>query len=82
MDVEWYMETYPDVPRSPLAALEHYLYSGAWEGRDPGPEFASLRYLRENPGVLAAGVNPLVHYLETGRFNGRRKTPDSDVKEG
>src|SRR3546814_13490718 len=33
----------------------------------PKPGFSTRRYLRANPDVAAAGMNPLVHYLRVGR---------------
>ena len=49
-----------------LDPLEHYLTEGAWELRNPNPQFDSQWYLDRYPEVAASGVNPLIHYLETG----------------
>ena len=38
-DEEWYLKTYPDVARSGLGAIEHFLRFGAWLGREPSPDF-------------------------------------------
>ena len=51
--------------------MRHYLFSGAQEGRDPGPVFSTSGYLETYPDVLASGVNPLLHYLKFGRAEGR-----------
>ena len=51
--------------------MRHYLFSGAQEGRDPGPVFSTSGYLETYPDVLASGFNPLLHYLKFGRAEGR-----------
>ncbi len=48
------------------------------EGRSPSPQFDSAYYLRTNPQVAQARVNPLLHYLRIGRFEGRRTLPAED----
>jgi hypothetical protein len=66
-DSEWYMARYPDVARSGVDPIVHYLRHGAAEGRDPGPRFDTRAYLVEHPEVARAGVNPLVHRLRDGQ---------------
>jgi hypothetical protein len=70
----WYLHHNPDVANSKIDPLSHYLRFGAYEGRDPGPDFDSDWYTSCNPDVASAGVNPLVHYLTVGRFEGRLPT--------
>ncbi len=48
-DATWYRERYPDVGRSNVDPLVHYLKWGAHEGRDPHPLFASSFYLQSEP---------------------------------
>jgi GT2 family glycosyltransferase/glycosyltransferase involved in cell wall biosynthesis/predicted nucleic acid-binding Zn-ribbon protein len=71
-DKEWYLVTYPDVLRGCADPAEHYMYFGAFEGRDPSKGFNSARYLRSNIDVKVAGINPLVHYLKFGKNEGRK----------
>jgi hypothetical protein len=71
-DEVWYLKAYPDVARSGIDPLEHYLMFGGPEQRSPGPGFDVAEYLRLNPDVDAAGMNPLVHYIRHGRDEGRR----------
>ncbi|MEA2464193.1 MAG: hypothetical protein QOJ98_1940, partial [Acidobacteriota bacterium] len=78
-DATWYRQRYPDVGRSNLDPLLHYLKRGAWEGRDPHPLFDSSYYLQSNPDVDAAGLNPLVHFLAIGGLEGRAPHPDFDA---
>jgi GT2 family glycosyltransferase/glycosyltransferase involved in cell wall biosynthesis len=74
-DADWYLKSYPDVAAAGVDPLHHYLFYGAAEGRDPGPNFNTRIYLTRNPDVAARGVNPLVHYLKFGRAEGRQITP-------
>src|SRR3546814_20736377 len=48
---------------------------------DPSPGFSTRRYLRANPDVAAAGMNPLVHYLRFGRGEGRPCFPVGNYTE-
>lgn len=54
----------------------HYLAEGWRLGHDPAPWFDTLWYIRENPDVAAAGVNPFLHWLTDGRAEGRLPAPD------
>ena len=63
-DPAWYRARY-DVPPGQLC-LAHFLerrFSGDFS---PIPEFDSQFYLRANPDVAAAGMDPLEHYLVQG----------------
>jgi hypothetical protein len=71
LDREWYLQTYPDVRDIGADPGRHYLESGWREGRDPGPNFSTLAYLRANADVARSGVNPLLHYIEHGHAEGR-----------
>lgn len=71
-DNAWYLAQYPDVADSDMSPVEHYLWYGAAEGRNPAPGFDTHYYLEANPDVAAAGMNPLVHYINKGRGEGRR----------
>lgn len=79
-DSAWYLETYPDVAAAGLDPFEHYMRTGAAEGRDPNPFFRSAWYLASNADVAAARVNPLLHYAETGEREGRAPSPDFDPR--
>ena len=45
--------------------------SGWKEGRDPSASFDTTLYLKNNPDVAAAGIDPLEHYLLSGAAEGR-----------
>ena len=70
-DRAWYLRQNPDVAEDKADPVRHYLFSGAREGRDPGPVFSTSGYLETYPDVRAHGINPLLHYLKFGRAEGR-----------
>ena len=70
-DKKWYLKTYPDVKKSGIDPVEHYLKSGWKEGRNPGPKFNTNWYLNRYKDVKEAKINPLVHYEKHGKYEGR-----------
>jgi len=70
-DPTWYLETYPDVVESGMSPKEHYVRSGAFEGRNPGPDFDTMAYYLANPDIAAMGWPALVHYTLFGLQEGR-----------
>ncbi len=70
-DAGWYLENNPDVAKSGMDPVSHYLRFGAAEGRNPNPLFDSLWYLKRYPDVAASGTNPFLHYLRHGQREGR-----------
>jgi hypothetical protein len=70
-DESWYLTTYGDVAGSGLSPREHYVRSGAYEGRNPGPHFDTMGYYLANPDVAHASWPALVHYVGFGRAEGR-----------
>ena len=83
-DSEYYLKKYPDVAKSKVDPVEHYLECGGIEGRRPSPSFDGIGYLRSNPDVEAAGVNPIVHWLQYGRTENRPSPlhPETDAERG
>lgn len=71
-DESWYVQKYPEVARTGLQPVEHFLRLGAPELKDPGPEFSTAGYLQHNPDVEDANINPLLHYVVHGKAEGRR----------
>lgn len=63
---QWYLEQYPDVQKTGLDPVEHYLKYGWIMGRDPCPAFSTKYYLQTNVDVASSGVNPFVHYVTQG----------------
>jgi hypothetical protein len=75
-DAEWYLRQYPDVAKSGLSPVEHYLEDGYLRGYRPNPLFDTRWYLEQNDDVRRAGVNPLLHYIEYGCREGRNPGPE------
>jgi glycosyltransferase involved in cell wall biosynthesis len=74
-DASWYRTQYPDVVQAAIEPMQHYLLSGAAEGRNPGPLFDTSWYVDRYPDVRRAGINPFVHYLVRGALEGRWPHP-------
>lgn len=70
-DATYYITQNPDVGATGIDPLQHYLESGAKEGRSPHPFFDTQYYLDQNPDIDATGMNPLQHYLEYGSAAGQ-----------
>jgi hypothetical protein len=68
-DKQWYLDRNPDVARSGVDPLIHFVLHGGQEGRDPSEGFRIARYLERYPDAPKA-ANPLVHYLRAGRARG------------
>ncbi|MET1133982.1 MAG: hypothetical protein ABWX60_11225 [Aeromicrobium sp.] len=64
-DGPWYLRAYPEVVATGLSPALHYLRRGATEGKDPGPEFSTRRYLAKHPLVARTKANPLLNHLRT-----------------
>ncbi|OIQ79889.1 methyltransferase domain protein [mine drainage metagenome] len=79
-DIDWYLSKNPDVVQAGIDPVEHYLMSGAAEGRNPNPFFDGNGYLQQYQDVSAAAMNPLVHYISFGSHEGRAPHPLFDVE--
>jgi len=66
-DADYYLQNYPDVGKSSLNPVKHYLLFGGFEGRKPSPDFDSAFYLMQYPDVQQSGTNPLLHYVLHGK---------------
>ncbi|WP_336275057.1 glycoside hydrolase family 99-like domain-containing protein [Vreelandella indica] len=64
-DPNWYLMHNPDVQSQGLDALTHFQRYGAFEGRDPSPQFSTLAHLAHHPELMGNHQNPLLHYLQT-----------------
>ena len=73
-DATWYRERYPDVGRSNVDPLVHYLKWGGIETRDPHPLF-DARYYVAQTGPLPPDTSPLLHYVTIGAREGRDPHP-------
>lgn len=77
-DEAFYRKQNPDVAAVWQGSLAmHYYLSGWKEGRDPGPNFDTRRYLRMYQGKSEEleNMNPLAHYERYGKALGFVATP-------
>ena len=70
-DEEHYLTENPDVRNSNMNPLDHYIYHGWKEGRNPSENFDGNYYLERYPNVRKLKMNPLVHYVLYGKEEGR-----------
>lgn len=75
----WYLEKYPDVAEAGINPIEHYLKTGAYEGRNPSETFDTTWYLCYYRDVTESGLNPLMHYLRYGQKEERAPRPGALV---
>lgn len=73
-DRNYYVTANPDVARTGIDPLTHYLRHGWREGRAPSPDFNPQLYLDANPDVAQAGVDPVLHYVHHGHAEGRPRS--------
>ncbi len=78
-DTGYYWEQNPDVKKSDIDPLGHYLDIGASEGRDPHPLFHTGYYIKQYPEVAESKINPLAHYLTVGVAKGYKPCPTFDT---
>lgn len=71
-DEAYYCFWYVDVRQYEATPWQHYHLHGWREGRNPSAGFSTDGYLKANPDVREAGLNPLSHYLKFGRSEGRK----------
>lgn len=70
-DAEWYKTSNPDVVEAGMDPAHHYAATGAFEGRNPGPDFDTMAYYRANSDLARLGWPALVHYVMYGQAAGR-----------
>lgn len=70
-DETYYLSNNPDVKKTGIPPIKHYLFYGGFESRNPSDIFNSRHYLQSNPDVREKGINPLFHYLLFGRNENR-----------
>ena len=75
-DDTWYLRNYPEVEKSGISPIEHYLRYGAAAGYNPGPEFNTQWYLNTYPDVANQSINPLLHYILHGKNEHRICVPE------
>jgi len=79
-DEMYYLANNPDIVNTIVAPIQHYLFFGGFEGRDPGPKFSSKWYLDTYSDVRSANINPLIHYLKYGKKDSRHPKPEAGLE--
>ncbi len=79
-DAAWYKKHYPDVDKSGLDSLDHFLRFGVLMRRSPGPNFNTRFYLSAYPDVAASDFIPIVHYIRYGKKEKRSPFPGANAK--
>lgn len=83
-DTAWYLAQNQDVRRSGRDPFEHFVADGAWERRDPGPDFNTAAYVERAGSVDFSKASPFEHYLNAGEATDRRGetlTQDQQFRE-
>lgn len=70
-DETWYKEHCPNIEKTTLTPVEHYLVVGYKLGINPSASFDGNRYLKQYDDVYQEGINPLLHYILHGQHEGR-----------
>lgn len=70
-DSDYYAMQFPTTARLPTSLIEHYIFVGWREGRDPNASFSTRDYMMNNPDIISGLANPFYHYLTQGRTEGR-----------
>ncbi len=70
-DVHYYAINYQHLITAETNLLEHYLHYGIEKSLNPSADFDTAHYLKSNPDVAQAGINPFIHYVCNGKAEGR-----------
>jgi hypothetical protein len=77
-DVDFYLDTYPDIREAHVDPFQHYLNDGFREERDPSRDFHTRYYVRRY--LNGSTESPLLHYLAHKSYPGiQTKTPLSET---
>lgn len=74
-DTDFYLKKYKSKIPANSNLLEHYLTYGLTNGFNPSARFNTKHYLKCNPDVATAGINPFIHYVCNGQAEGRVAVP-------
>lgn len=69
-DEAFYLANNRDLANAGVVPFDHFVHSGAVEGRDPGPNFESDYYAETYPEFSTFSRSPIEHYLRIGLRKG------------
>ena len=78
LELDWYLQRYPDVTSAGIDPLEHFCLTGSRESRRPNRYFDPEYYRRQLPDTEEAPKRALVHYITKGEALGLRPVPYFD----
>ncbi len=70
-DAHYYRLTYLDRDNHAIDPIEHYIFQGANEGKNPSERFDTNFYAKSYLDIKNAKINPLVHFIQYGSKEGR-----------
>jgi len=73
LDANACLNAYPEIRRSKLSAVEHFIRHGWHEEGHVGVYFDAKGYLLKYPDVVASGINPVLHYVRYGHSENRER---------
>jgi glycosyltransferase involved in cell wall biosynthesis/SAM-dependent methyltransferase len=79
-DEKYYLTKYSYLTNSNIELLNHYLYHGWKEEKNPSRKFDGNYYLKRYPDVKKSKTNPLVHYVLRGKAEGRFPNYHAEIK--
>lgn len=74
-DANFYAQQQARQPTSKAREYLHFLQSGWQSGLNPNSWFSCSEYLKANPDIDAADLNPWLHFVRSGRFENRPLRP-------
>ncbi|MCL2687112.1 MAG: hypothetical protein FWE58_01080, partial [Methanobrevibacter sp.] len=77
---EYYLKKYPEIKKHPINPLNHYIYHGYVERRNPSEKFNGNYYLNFYADVKKSKLNPLVHYVLYGKNEFRFKNKNDELR--
>ena len=68
----YYLKKYPNLKKSKISPLLHYMFHGYKENKNPNSRFSTKYYTTKYKDVNASSLNPLVHYVLFGQYENRK----------
>jgi len=79
-DRDYYLTKYPDVRKSDMNPLWHFVRLGWKEGRNPSEKFNTKVYFIKHPDIDKDKVNPLIHFIQQERNENSNPVSDETIE--